>query len=104
GPGCPIPLEVFDWKKTRPPVVLDLWRRPPDPAARRFTTLATWHHHGKDIEFRGERYLWSKHMNFLRFIDLPRRTTQELELALETSDPTIELLLRENGWFIEDPF
>ncbi len=38
-----------------------------------FTTIATWENKGKNIEFGGETYVWSKHVNFLRFLDLPQR-------------------------------
>src|SRR5262249_39133031 len=71
GQDCPIPLPLFDWKKTRPPVVLDLWPSSVDTACRRFTTIATWHNHGKDLCFQGETYYWSKHLNFLMLVDLP---------------------------------
>jgi hypothetical protein len=75
-PDCPIPLEKFAWRTTRPPVIPDLWSTPFDPRAERFTTVATWKNAGKDIPFRGETYLWSKHLNFLKVIDLPSRTRQ----------------------------
>lgn len=58
-PDSPIPLEKFAWRPTRPPVIPDLWSTPVDPAAERFTTIATWKNAGKDIHFRGETYLWS---------------------------------------------
>jgi glycosyltransferase involved in cell wall biosynthesis len=43
-------------------------------------------------------------MNFLRVADLPTRTRQPLELALEVDDePTRDLLAR-NGWLITNAF
>ena len=33
---------------------------------QRFSTIATWENKGKNIDFEGERYVWSKHVNFLR--------------------------------------
>ena len=50
--------------------------------------------------FRGETYYWSKHMNFLRVVDLPSRTRQPLELALEVEDDATRDLLARNGWLI----
>jgi hypothetical protein len=47
-----------------------------------FTTVASWRQTGKDVEWRGETYRWSKHHEFLKIIDLPRQTAQPLELAL----------------------
>ena len=103
-PDSPIPLEKFAWRPTRPPVIPDLWSTPTDPAAERFTTIATWKNAGKDIHFRGETYVWSKHLNFLRVMDLPSRTRQALEMALEVEDPAMRDLLARNGWGVQDAF
>ena len=103
-PDSPIPLEKFAWRPTRPPVIPDLWSTPFDPTAERFTTIATWKNAGKDIHFRGETYLWSKHLNFLRVIDLPSHTRQPLEMALEVEDPAMRDLLVRNSWSLSDAF
>jgi hypothetical protein len=103
-PDCPIPLEKFAWRPTRPPVILDLWDTPFDPRAERFTTVATWKNVGKDIRFRGETYYWSKDVNFLRVADLPRRTRQPLEMALQVEDLATRELLARNGWILTDAF
>jgi hypothetical protein len=103
-PDCPIPLEKFAWRTTRPPVIPDLWSTPFDPRAERFTTVATWKNAGKDIPFRGETYLWSKHLNFLKVIDLPSRTRQPLEMAFEMEDDGTRDLLGRNGWLLADAF
>jgi hypothetical protein len=97
---CPIPLVRFTWKKTRPPVVLELWEERVDPQCRYFTTVATWQNKGKDITFRGQTYYWSKHVNFLRFLDLPRRTAQPLELAVEVADEAVRAELTTLGWHL----
>jgi len=103
-PDCPIPVEKFDWRPTRPPVVLDFWEPDFNLAASHFTTVGTWENMNKDVRFEGQTYYWSKHVNFLRLIDLPRLTPQPLELALETVDaPTRELLL-ERGWRLADAY
>lgn len=103
-PDCLIPLEKFAWRPTRPPVIPDLWEATCNPAAERFTTVATWKNVGKDIRFRGETYYWSKHVNFLRVADLPRRTQQPLELALEVDDPKTRDLMAGHGWVLTDAF
>jgi len=97
---CPIPLVGIDWQKTRPPVVLDLWNERADPACRHFTTVATWHNRGKDVTLNGETYYWSKHINFLKFLDLPRRTPQSLELAVEIEDEVVRAELAARGWHL----
>jgi hypothetical protein len=103
-PDCPIPLEKFDWRPTRPPVVLDLWEPDFDPAATHFTTVGTWENVSKDVRFEGQTYYWSKHVNFLRLVDLPRLTSQPLELALETVDAPARELLLERGWRLADAY
>lgn len=103
-PDCPIPLEKFAWRPTRPPVIRDLWDTPFDPRSERFTTIATWKNVGKDIRFRGETYYWSKDVNFLRVADLPRRTAQALEMALQVEDPAIRDRLARHGWILTDAY
>jgi hypothetical protein len=81
-PDCGVPLSRFPYRPTRPPVVLDWWSPGAQPPGSRFTTVASWRQAGKDLEWQGQTYTWSKHHEFLKIIDLPRRTTQPLELAL----------------------
>ncbi len=107
-PDCGVPSGPFAYRPTRQPVVIDWWRHssgaapdPPLPGAP-LTTVASWKQSGKDIEWRGELYLWSKHHEFLRFVDLPRRTPERLELALACRDPEVLALLRRHGWRVRD--
>jgi hypothetical protein len=103
-PDCPIPVGPFHWRPTRPPVVLDFWAYHFTPQAERLTSVATWKNKSKDISFRGEKYYWSKHLNFLRFQDLPLRTSQKFELALGTAEPEIMTLWQEKGWILVDSY
>src|SRR5438309_2009901 len=69
-----------------------------------FTTVGNWRQKERDSEYRGETYYWSKHREYLKFIQLPRCTTQPVELAtgliqLEADDC---ILLQENGWRLAD--
>jgi hypothetical protein len=114
-PDCGVPLIRFRYLPTRQPVILDWWQDgrpiPPHPtlcpsggeggvrgAGDRFTTVANWRQSGKEIEWQGERYAWSKHHEFLKFLDLPRRSDQPFELALSCDDPGALDLLRTHGW------
>lgn len=106
GPDCGVPLDgCVDYRPTRPPVVLDWWepaRIAPPPAPNPcFTTVASWQQTGKDVEWSGESYRWSKHHEYLKIIDLPRRTDQPLEIAL-AGDPEAVRLLERNGWRVVD--
>jgi hypothetical protein len=84
-PSCPVPPPPRLRAKTRQAVLLDLWQGGP-PSKQEFTTVANWQQEGREIEYDGEFYHWSKHLEFLKFIDLPKRTNQPLELALNLAD------------------
>ena len=70
--GCPIPPLPRLRARTRQPVLIDLWQGERSSRSE-FTTVCNWKQEGHDIEFQGETYYWSKHREFLKFIDLPRR-------------------------------
>ncbi|MBI3249197.1 MAG: hypothetical protein HYZ50_22065 [Deltaproteobacteria bacterium] len=100
---CPIPLPEFAWKKTRPPVVLDLWPPRAEAPGARFTTVATWHNRGKDLQFQGQTYYWSKHVNFLALADLPCRAAQALELSVEIDNARECEIFQRGGWILTNP-
>jgi hypothetical protein len=101
GPGWIVPLGGIAWKPTRPPVVLDLW--PADAEGGDcFSTIATWENKGKNIDFAGERYVWSKHLNFTRFLDLPKRAKQCFTVALNSAPPEAEAEIKSKGWQVVD--
>jgi hypothetical protein len=100
---CPVPLERFVWQRTRPPVVLECWTPGGAAGGTHFTSIASWENRGKDITFGGETYQWSKHVNFLRFLDLPRRTPQLFRLAMAPGDPAVAARVRDAGWELVDP-
>jgi hypothetical protein len=103
-PDCPIPLPLFDWRPTRPPVVPDLWTvRACRPGAR-FTTVGTWRNRDKDVRFGGQTYYWSKHPNFLRFAMLPQLTSQPLEIAVADADEAAREMLIGQGWRLADAY
>ncbi len=100
-PSCTVPVERFTWIPTRPPVVLDCWR--PSAEGRAFASIATWENKGKNVEFRGETYYWSKHINFLRMIDVPRASGEPFELAMDPGDDAVRTRLASHGWSLVDP-
>jgi hypothetical protein len=102
GPGWIVPLEGIDWKPTRPPVVVEEWPVAAG-APECFSTIATWENKGKNIEFGGETYVWSKHVNFLRFLDTPVRTGGCFKMAMLPPTPAIEREVTEKGWRLADP-
>jgi hypothetical protein len=102
----PVPLHGYRWMPTRQPVVTDFWKTdapPPDGAV--FTSIANWNtSNRKDIVWRGEKYLWSKTLEFLKFIDAPRYAGETLELATLIKEQETRDLLASHGWRIGDSF
>ena len=102
-PDCGVPISTrFQFLPTRQPVVVDLWASLDLPASNTFTTVAGWQQLWRDVVHDGEVYRWSKHFEFMRFLDLPSRTSQALELALAGCDGTDRRLLEQHGWRIRD--
>jgi hypothetical protein len=101
----PVPLGKFQWLPTRQPVVTDLWKTDAMPGAKAvFTSVANWSTSGiKDIEWRGDNYLWSKSREFLRFVEAPLRCGEDFELATEIRDPETVALFQKNRWHLTSP-
>ncbi|MEY2498865.1 MAG: hypothetical protein QOD12_2421 [Verrucomicrobiota bacterium] len=101
----PVPTHKFKWLPTRQPIVTDLWKttRRPLPAAV-FTSVANWSTSGlKDIEWRGEKYLWSKSREFLRFVAAPKKSGEPFELATDIKDESARAKFERNGWRFRAP-
>jgi hypothetical protein len=97
---CDVPVEKFRWLPTRQPVAVDLWGPVAhvDGAQAAYNTITTWMNKGKNIEFRGETYYWTKDREFEKFLDLPkRRPNARFELAAGV-DAAVRKRLVENGW------
>src|SRR3712207_688601 len=93
-PDCKLPVsERFDFRPTRQPVVVDLWQPYGNGAGHAFSTVGSWRQLEREVTFRGEVYHWSKHHEFMKFLDLPGRTNQAFELALNRYDGANKLLL-----------
>jgi hypothetical protein len=89
-PASSIPVGDFIWHKTWQPITLDDWRPAAESAAPRdrFTTVMTW-----QIESFAD-VGGNKDQEFVKYIDLPSRTPQRFELAINGP----QTLLREHGW------
>jgi hypothetical protein len=97
--NCLLPVsDRYDFRPTRQPVVLDFWRDGAAPPGTMFTTIGNWRQRQREVVFRGERYTWSKHHEFLKFLDLPSRVEQGFELALSKYDESDRAILVGKGW------
>ena len=102
-PDCGLPVtDRFEFKPTRPPVVVDLWQRDGPPSGDSFRTVGNWRQNWLVLNFQGDVYHWSKHHEFMKFLDLPARTGQRFEPALASLDDEDRLLLEERGWTVRD--
>jgi hypothetical protein len=103
-PGCPIPTDGIEWHATRPAVVLDDWPVAGGHERGVFTTVATWRGPYGPVSWNGHTFGLKLH-EFRKFLDLPGRTQQSFELALDIHpDEQVDLaLLRDHGWRLADP-
>ena len=96
----------LSWIHIRPGVFLDHWPYNYDPSAEAFTTISSWW--GKEYVWDGKDILYenNKRVSFLEFIELPRRTSQPLELALSFGeDESAERTnLEQHGWRVRHAF
>ena len=101
----PVPTHGFKWLPTRQPVVTDLWKTNRSPSrAAVFTSVANWSTSGlKDITWRGEKYLWSKSREFLRFISAPKESGETFELATNINDAKTRANFERRGWRLTSP-
>jgi len=109
-PGSPIPDCGLPWIRMRPVVCLDLWPVTRTPRARAFTTVSSWA--SADwlaTKVNGQTVLRenTKRRAFLEFVDLPQRTSQQLELALylvddHEDDQQDRAQLLRHGWRVRD--
>ena len=100
---CGVPLNGIEYMKTRQPIDLDLWPMHFDPDARFFTTIGNYRQGGSDVKYNGETYRWSKHHEWEKFMDLPRRTKQPFELAMMPDDVADREKLQSHGWRLVPP-
>jgi len=102
-PDCGVPLNGIDYGKTRQPIDLGLWPMVFEAGARPITTIGNWKQAGSDVEYGGQVYRWSKHHEWEKFLDLPRRTAQPFEVALKIDDPADCERLEAHGWRVTSP-
>lgn len=100
---CGVPLSGLDFHMTRQPVDLGLWPMTYEPEATYFTTVGNYRQVGKDVSYGGEVYRWSKHFEWERILNVPRRTNQPFDLAINVEDAADFRLLRSHGWHLRYP-
>ena len=102
----PVPTHGLNWLPTRQPIVTDLWRTDsPPPQGAIFTSIANWNTSDlKDMEWRGERFLWNKAPQFLRHLAAPHAAGEPFELAVSMHDGETRDAFAQNGWQLRGAF
>lgn len=101
-PGALFPDCGLRWHYTPPPVFLPAWPPTEADSTAPYTTITHWW--GRGETFQGQTFNNGKRSGFAPFLDLPRRTTQPLELAISrgADDANERAMLRKRGWRVRD--
>ena len=102
GRDCPLPTHGFDWIGTNQPIALRHW-----PAAPRngsaFTTIGKWEHTSdRNLEFNGKSFRSSKAAEWMKVIDLPRRTSWKMTLGMLSMPKETAGKFAAHGWKLVD--
>lgn len=101
-PGFTIP-DARKWITTLPPVALDWWPVQEDEGFEDFTTVTDWYA-VQGAKHDGLRY-GGKRSEFLRVVDLPRRTGQVLTLAVALEGEYRDAVhFADHGWNLVDSY
>ena len=100
---CGVPPPGQAWVTTRQPIDLTLWPAAFTPDAPCYTTIGNYRQRGGDVVLGGEVYRWSKHHEWEKFVDLPRRTGRRFEVALNVDDAGDRARLASHGWRVVSP-
>src|SRR6266545_4149136 len=103
-PEFKIPTLGINWQPILPPVQLEAWPPYIDESCQRFCTVADWR--GSQNAIFEEQYYGTKRDEFVRFLVVPMRANQRIELALCMGQHDFEDLglLDGHNWRIRDPY
>jgi hypothetical protein len=99
---CPLPTHNFQWIGTNQPISLRHWPSLA-PTGAEFTTIGKWEHTSdRNLEFNGKTYRSTKASEWLKMVDLPRRTRWKMTMGmLSMPKETAEKFTR-SGWNLVD--
>jgi len=103
GDDCLVPKAGYQWRRTRMPVVMDLWDRlpqirPSDGAP--WTTIMTWNAFKGRLLYRGTEYK-SKGAEFTKFLSLPQFVGPRMKVAVGGVNAPLGQL-HQHGWEVVD--
>jgi hypothetical protein len=101
-PGSSIPDCGLRWEYVRPCVSLTEWQPTGGLGEAAFTTVSSWYQHDW-VDSPDGGYINDKRSGFLPYLDLPRRTDQDFELALHLAGADDERrMLEGRGWRVRE--
>jgi hypothetical protein len=104
-PQCRVPTGGVEWHRLWPLVHLPCWPPQAAPGAR-YTTITQWWNGNQGYDLiAGELYEHNKRTSFLDYLDMPRRSGLELELAANITPGEVEdrSALAASGWRLVAP-
>jgi hypothetical protein len=101
-PDCTMPSAGIAWRKTRMPVIPELWQVRAEAVTPRapWSTVMTWNVFKGKLEYRGVEY-HGKAEEFAKIADLPQRFTQPFRIAVGGTEAPLAALAA-HGWRAED--
>jgi hypothetical protein len=101
-PDCTMPDAGIAWRKTRMPVVSELWPARADQLgpASAWGTVMTWNVFKGKLEYRGAEYR-GKAGEFDKIAGLPHRLGQTFRVAVGGTEAPLATLAAQ-GWMVED--
>lgn len=101
-PGCSMPAAGLSWRKTRMPVVPELWPARPEQVTPHapWSTVMTWNVFKGKLEYRGVEYR-GKAEEFAKIAALPRRLDRPFRVAVGGTQAPLGVLGTQ-GWIAED--
>lgn len=102
-PDCSVPAVGLRWRKTRMPVVGDLWKNlantmpPPDGP---WSTVMTWNVFKGPLVHKGTEY-HGKGVEFEKILDLPKRFSRSFQIAVGGTEIPLDRLVT-HGWGVDD--
>jgi hypothetical protein len=99
---CPVPAAGIAWKKTRMPIVPELWPARPEAFApdAAWSTVMTWNVFKGKLEYRGVEYR-GKADEFVKIANLPHHFDRKFRLAIGGTEAPLDALTGQ-GWVVED--
>ena len=102
-PGSRIPSLGIDWVHLPPCVSLENWPALPVPSDGPFTTVSHWYTEDWMVDDDGWFYRNDKRSAYLPFLELPKRVSVPLELAIHLVGDTVERkVLESHGWQVKE--